>query len=152
MRRPTRPFTVDFKSRRKPVQGYLSDENGGRLIDEPAPEEVPSRDVNEDAPARAGEDTPLAAANRVFSTASHALATATSLGDLASSSFAPRRAEPPPAAPDAPTRSGRVLPSLLPVGVLGNPPVENRDGPPTGACAEASSHTYKEPSGRGTYP
>ena len=67
MRRPTRPFTVEFKSRRKPVQGFISDENGGRLIDEPAPDEVPSRDVSEDAPASAGDDTPFAAANRVFS-------------------------------------------------------------------------------------
>jgi hypothetical protein len=67
MRRPTRPFTVEFKSRRKPVQGSASDENGGRLIDEPAPDEVPSRDVSEDAPASAGDDTPFAAANRVFS-------------------------------------------------------------------------------------
>jgi hypothetical protein len=65
MRRPTRPFTVELKSRRKPVQGFISDENGGRLIDEPAPDEVPSCDVNEDVPARAGDDMQFAATTAV---------------------------------------------------------------------------------------
>ena len=65
MRRPTRPFTVEPESRRKPAQGFASDEDRGKLIDEPAPEEVPSRDVHEDAPA-SGDHTPFAAAWEVF--------------------------------------------------------------------------------------
>src|SRR5215218_8390445 len=116
MRRPTRPFTVEFKSRRKPAQGVTSDENGGRLIDEPAPDEVPSRDVSEDAPASAGDDTPFAAANRVFSKfTSSAVPTAARLSDLASSAFAPQPtepSEPSPVAPDNPPQSVRVPPSL----------------------------------------
>ena len=129
MRRPTRPFTVEFKSRRKPVQGFISDESRGRLIDEPAPDEVPSRDVSEDAPASAGDDTPFAAANRVFSKfTSSAVSTAASLGDLASSVFAPQRPEPSPAAaPDEHPRSGRILPSLVPVNSLEGAWAENRD-------------------------
>ncbi len=135
MRRPTRPFTVEFKSRRKPVQGFISDENGGRLIDEPAPEEVPSRDVSEDAPASAGDDTPFAAANRVFSKfTSSAVSTAASLSDLASSAFAPqptKPSEPSPAASDEPPQSERVPPSPVPASASEDAQPENRNEPLT---------------------
>jgi hypothetical protein len=56
MRRPTPSFTVEPESRRKSAQGFAPDED--QLIDEPAPEEVPSRDVNEDA-RRAAASTRL---------------------------------------------------------------------------------------------
>ena len=135
MRRPTRPFTVEFKSRRKPVQGFISDENGGRLIDEPAPDEVPSRDVSEDAPASAGDDTPFAAANRVFSKfTSGAVSTAASLSDLASSAFAPQPtepSEPSPAASDEPPQSERVPPSPVPASASEDAQPENRNEPLT---------------------
>jgi hypothetical protein len=115
MRRSTRPFTVESESRRKPAQGFASDEDRGRLIDEPAPEEVPSRDVNEDAPA-SGDYTP---------------STAASPGDLASSVFAPQRPKPSPAAPDEPFEGERVPPSPVPAGASDDTRPENRDEPLT---------------------
>ena len=129
MRRPTRPFTVEPESRRKLAQGSVSDENGGALIDEPAPEEVPSRDVNEDAPASGGDDTPFAA-NGVLSTiASDTPPTAVSLGE-SSSGFAPQQAEPSepsPAAPDEPLEGERVPPSPVPASASVDTRPENRD-------------------------
>ena len=149
MRRPTRPFTVEFKSRRKPVQGFISDENGGRLIDEPAPDEVPSRDVSEDAPASAGDDTPFAAANRVFSKfTSGAVSTAASLSDLASSAFAPQPtepSEPSPAASDEPPQSERVSPSPVPASASQDARPEDRDGPLTEPAPECRRTPAKTP-------
>ena len=131
MRRPTRPFTVEFKSRRKPVQGFIPDENGGRLIDEPAPEEVPSRDVSEDAPP-SGDDPPFAVSGVVSTAASHALSTAASLGDLASSVFAPQRPEPSPAAAlDEPPQGEGIVPSPVPASALEDARPENRDASQT---------------------
>jgi hypothetical protein len=106
MRRPTRPFAVEPESRRKPAQGSASDEDRDRLIDEPAPDEVPSRDVHEDAPASGGDDAPPST---------------TSLGDPASSAFAPQRTEPPEASPVPASASEGTLP-------------ENRDGPQSEAA------------------
>jgi hypothetical protein len=135
MRRPTRPFTVEFKNRRKSARGSVLDDSRGRLIDEPAPDEVPSRDVSEDAPASAGDDTPFAAANRVFSKfTSGAVSTAASLSDLASSAFAPQPtepSEPSPAASDEPPQSERVSPSPVPASASENAWPENRDDPLT---------------------
>jgi hypothetical protein len=132
MRRPTPPFTAELKGRRKPAQGSVSDENGGALIDEPAPEEGPSRDVNEDAPARGGDDTPFAT-DGVFSTmASDTPSTTASSGDPASSAFAPQRTEPSPAAaPDKSPQSERVPPSPVPASASEDTRPENRDGPQT---------------------
>lgn len=48
-RRQTRPFTVKIKSRRKPTEISIPDTRWGRLIDDPAPDELPSRDVNRGA-------------------------------------------------------------------------------------------------------
>ena len=118
MRRPTRPFTVEPESRRKPAQGSAPDENGGRLIDEPAPEEVPSRDVHEDAPASGG-DTP---------------STTASPGGLASSAFAPQPTElvePSPVGPDEPPQGEGLPPSPVPASVSEDARPENRDGPLT---------------------
>jgi hypothetical protein len=153
MRRPTRPFTVEFKSRRKPAQGSVLDDSRGRLIDEPAPDEVPSRDVSEDAPASAGDDTPFAAANRVFSKfTSGAVSTAASLSDLASSAFASQPTEPsepsPAAAPDEPPQGEGIPPSPVPAGasqdarpedrdVLSTEPAPKRRRTPTGSLAHA---------------
>jgi hypothetical protein len=114
MRRPTRPFTVEPESRRKGDRASASDE--GRLIDEPAPEDVPSRDVHEDVSASGGINTPP---------------TTVSLGD-SSSAFAPRRAEPSepsPAAPDKPPQSERIPSSPVPASVSGDTRPENRDDP-----------------------
>jgi hypothetical protein len=154
MRRPTRPFTVEFKSRRKPAQGSVLDESRGRLIDEPAPDEVPSRDVSEDASASAGDDTPFGAANGVFNTvASHALSTAASLGDLASSAFTPQPPEPSPAAaPDEGPQGEGIVPSPVPASVSEDARPENRDGPLTepapkrhGAPARSPAHAEHAP-------
>ena len=68
MRRQTRPFTVKIKSRRKPTENSIPDTRWGRLIDDPAPDELPSCDVNGELPATVGDGTPFAATNRVFST------------------------------------------------------------------------------------
>jgi hypothetical protein len=150
MRRPTRPFTVEFKSRRKPAQGSVLDESRGRLIDEPAPDEVPSRDVSEDAPASAGDDTPFAAANRVFSKfTSSAVSTAASLSDLASSAFALQRTEPfepSPAASDEPSQSERVSPSPAPASASKNAQPENRDDPLTEPAPKPRRTPAKTPS------
>jgi hypothetical protein len=154
MRRPTRPFTVEFKSRRKPAQGSVLDESRGRLIDEPAPDEVPSRDVSEDASASASDDTPVGAANGVFNTvASHALSTAASLGDLASSAFTPQPPEPSPAAaPDEGPQGEGIVPSPVPASVSEDARPENRDGPLTepapkrhGAPARSPAHAEHAP-------
>ena len=135
MRRPIRPFAVEPESMRKRDRGSASDEDRGRLIDEPAPEEVPSRDVSEDAPASAGDDTPFGAANRVFSKfTSSAVSTAASLSDLASSAFAPQPTEPSEpslAASDEPPQSERVSPSPAPASASKNAQPENRDDPLT---------------------
>jgi hypothetical protein len=145
MRRPTRPFTVEFKSRRKSARGSVLDDSRGRLIDEPAPDEVPSRDVSEDAPASAG-DTPLAAANRVFSrAASRALSTAVSPGDLASSAFAPQRPEPSPAAPDGPPQGEGIPPSLAPASASQDARPDDRDGSLTEPAPECRRTPAKTP-------
>ena len=129
MRRPTRPFTVEPESRRKPAQGFASDEDRGRLIDEPAPEEVPSRDVHEDAPA-SGDHTPFAANGVVSTVASQTPLTTVSLGDP-SSAFATQRPEPSPAALDESLEGERVPPSPVPAGASDDTRPENRDEPLT---------------------
>jgi hypothetical protein len=64
MRRQIRPFTVEIKNRRKPTENSIPGASWGRLIDEPAGDEVPSRDIHEDLCATVGDDNPFAAANR----------------------------------------------------------------------------------------
>ena len=108
MKSQARPFTVEVKSKRRPLQA--SQTNWSSVIDEPSPDDLPSRDVRDEA-----IETPFAAASRVFSVfATSAISSASTLGDLAATVFTPRPQEQPvqPAA-DA-GRTGRILPSLLP--------------------------------------
>jgi len=110
MRSQARPFTVEVKSKRRPLQA--SHTNWSTLIDEPSSDDVPSRDVREDA-----ADTPFAAASRVFGAfISSAISTPSTLGELAASVFTPKQQEQPTeqTATDE-GRTGRILPSLLPV-------------------------------------
>src|SRR3954453_20175686 len=89
MRPQTRPFTVETKSRRS-LQS--AQPNWGHLIDEPSPEELPSRDIREDISRPERDADPLSAANSVFSAlARNAISTAASLGGLAASVFTPAR-------------------------------------------------------------
>src|SRR4051812_2938378 len=120
MRPQTRPFTVENKSRRRALQS--GQPNWSHVIDEPSPEDLPSRDIREDISRSERDADPLLAANSVFSTlARNAISTAASFGGLAASVFTPvgpqdQSAETtllsPPPIQDAPAR--RVLPSLLP--------------------------------------
>ena len=117
MRPQTRPFTVESKNRRRALHSSHPNRSTG-----PSPDDLPSRDVREDAPTESYA-TPLAAANRVFSAfARNAISTAASLGELTASVFTPTLPQDPfaetapvpaPAIQERPAR--RVLPSLLPV-------------------------------------
>jgi hypothetical protein len=119
MKQQARPFTVELKSKRRPLQG--SHTNWSAVFDEPSPDDLPSRDVRVDA-----SDTPSAAATRVFSAfATGATPSASTLGDLAAAVFTPE----PPGVPAGPAtvieekgRTGRTLPSLLPPSPLDGAP------------------------------
>jgi hypothetical protein len=109
MKSQARPFTVEVKSKRRPLQA--SQTNWSSVIDEPSPDDLPSRDVRDEA-----IETPFAAASRVFSVfATSAISSASTLKDLAATVFAPRPREQPdqPGADEG--RTGRILPSLLPL-------------------------------------
>lgn len=117
MRSQARPFTVEMKSKRRPLQA--SHTNWTTLIDEPSPDDLPSRNVGQEAAAEY-DGTPLALANRAFSAfASNALSAAASL--FTPGVFAPnaddRSASDGTAVPVTveERRRGRVLPSLVPV-------------------------------------
>lgn len=109
MRPQTKPFTVETKSRRRSPEP--SHGNRSAATDEPSPDDLPSRDVREDA-----ADTPFWAASQVFSAfTSNAISTASTLGDLTTSVFTPKPPEQPAKAPAIEEgRTGRILPSLLP--------------------------------------
>ena len=128
----------------------MLEENGGRLIDEPAPEEVPSRDVHEDAPA-SGDHTPFAANGVVSTVASQTPLTTVSLRDLASSVFAPRQAEPSPAALDESLEGERVPLSPVPASASEDTRPENRDNPQT-EPAPKPRRTPAKNLARGTCP
>jgi hypothetical protein len=97
------------------------------VVDEPSPDDLPSREIREDGSVRV--DTPFAAANRVFRAfASSAMSTASTLGEIAEDVFRPGASQDPPerqsevAEPATEERrTGRILPSLLPL-----KPSENR--------------------------
>jgi len=110
MKSQARPFTVEMKSKRRPLQALDTNWSGG--MDEPSPDDLPSRDVRDDAP-----DTPFAAASRVFSAfATSALSSASTFGVLATSVFTPKPQEQSATVPAIEEgRTGRILPSLLPV-------------------------------------
>jgi hypothetical protein len=110
MKPQARPFTVEVKSKRRPLLAPQT--NSSTVIDEPSPDDLPTREVPDDGP-----DTPFAAASRVFSAfATNAISSASTLGDLASSVFTPKSQEQPAEQPASEEgRSGRILPSLLPL-------------------------------------
>src|SRR3954471_19103095 len=88
MRPQIRPFTVETKNRRRVLQS--AQPNWSHVIDEPSPEELPSRDIREDISRPEGHATPLAAANSVFSAfARNAISTAASLGGFERACSAP---------------------------------------------------------------
>ena len=120
MKPQARPFTVEVKTKRRPLQAPHT--NWSTVIDEPSPDDLPSRDVLHDGP-----DTPFAAASRVFSAfATSAISSASTLGDLASSVFTPKSQEQPAEQPAAEEgRSGRILPSLLPLTPLDTAPLQD---------------------------
>jgi hypothetical protein len=111
MKSQARPFTVEVKSKRRPLQA--SHTNWSTVIDEPAPEDVPSRDIREDA-----ADTPWAVASRVFS----AFATAGIFRAPSAAESTPR--EQPEQAATEGGRTGRILPSLLPLRSFDAAPVQ----------------------------
>ena len=103
MKSQARPFTVEVKTKRRPLQA--SQTNWSTVIDEPAPEDVPSRDIREDA-----TDTPWVVASRVFiAFAAGAIFQAPSAAEST-----PQEQPAEPTASDE-GRTGRILPSLLPV-------------------------------------
>jgi hypothetical protein len=122
MKSQARPFTVETKSTRRPLQA--SETSWSTAIDEPSPEDVPSRDVREDA-----ADTPLAAASRVFGAfISSAISTPSTLGELAASVFTPKPQEQPAEQPATDEgRTGRILPSLVPLNPFEVPSGEKDD-------------------------
>ena len=120
MKAQARPFTVEVKSKRRPLQAPQT--NWSTVIDEPSPDDLPTRDVRDDGP-----DTPFAVASRVFSAfATSAISSASTLGDLASSVFTPKSQEQPAEQPAAEEgRSGRILPSLLPLTPFDTAPLQD---------------------------
>jgi hypothetical protein len=111
MRSQTKPFTVEVKTRRKPLTQPAAALWGEmEVLDAPAPDDLPTRNVREDAPA---EGSPLEVAQRVFGAlTTDAITVPGGLGDppeapaqLASSS---------PDTNDG-NRVGRILPSLVPM-------------------------------------
>jgi hypothetical protein len=128
MKPQTRPFTVETKTRRRLTES--SHANWSAVIDEPPPDDVPSRDVRGDASSAEADPTPLAVANRMFSAlTTNAISTAASFAGAAANVFASKQQAgedlSPAAAPAADQgRTGRILPSLLPVNPFEDAPVE----------------------------
>jgi hypothetical protein len=118
MRPQARPFSVELKSRRRPLQS--SDANWS-IIDEPSPDDLPTRDIREEGSSTNADQTPLAAANRIFGAlTSNAISTAATLATTAASVFAPKQDAELDASPVTESatdqgRTGRILPSLLPI-------------------------------------
>src|SRR3954464_8055823 len=89
MKPQARPFSVELKSRRRPLQ---SSHASWSTIDEPSPDDVPTRDLREDPSTPNGDHSPLAAANRIFGAlTSQAISTAATLATTAASVFAPKQ-------------------------------------------------------------
>jgi hypothetical protein len=128
MKPQTRPFTVETKTRRRALEP--SHTKWGAVIDEPPPDDVPSRDVRGDASSAEADPTPLAVANRMFSAlTTNAISTAASCAGAAANVFASKQQagedlSPAAAPPTDQGRTGRILPSLLPVNPFDDPPVE----------------------------
>jgi hypothetical protein len=123
MKTQTRPFKVEVKSKRRPVQSSMSSVNWGMSADEGAPRGMPSRDSHKSGSARSGSGTAFDEASRVFGAfVANTVSAAASMSELASAIFAPRSVEltPTPSgeAVQAEARQGpRILPSLDPVSI-----------------------------------
>jgi len=131
MKTQTRPFTVQVKSRRKPIQNSTSILNWGLSADEGAPRDMPSRDMQNAGPARASSGTAFDEASRVFGAfMANTASAAASMTELASAVFAPRTVEPTPT-PSSETveraapQGRRILPSLDPAPKQGEVRREN---------------------------
>jgi hypothetical protein len=109
MKSHARSFVVETKSRRRQVQG--SQPNWTTAIEEPSRDDMPGRDVH--------NESPFTAATRVFSAfATSAISSASTFGGLAASVFTskPQDANEPAAVTSVQEgRTGRILPSLLPI-------------------------------------
>jgi len=122
MKTQTRPFTVQVKGRRKPIQNSTSILNWD-MSDEVAFKDIPSRDIRESGSARASSRTAFDEASRVFGAfMANTASAAASLSELASAVFAPRLREPTPApVPETEDAAGpqrrRILPSLEPASI-----------------------------------
>jgi hypothetical protein len=117
MKTQTRPFKVEVKSKRRPVQSSTSSVNWGMSADEGAPKDVPSRDSKKGGSVRASSGTAFDEASRVFGAfMANTASAAASLSELASAVFAPRLVEAPTPSPEtveaAASQGRRVLPSL----------------------------------------
>jgi hypothetical protein len=128
MKPQARPFSVELKSRRRPLQA--SHANWSTAIDEPSPDDVPSRDIRDDASATEADPTPLAAANRMFRALTNtATSAAASFAGAPAGVLAPKQeaapdVSPVPGAAGQP-RTGRILPSLLPTNPFEGAPEQN---------------------------
>jgi hypothetical protein len=137
MKTQTRPFTVQVKSRRKPIQKSTSILNWGLSADEGAPKEpkdMPSRDIQKPGPVRPSSGTPFEEASRVFGAfMANTASAAASINELASAVFAPRLLAPTPTPSpetvDAAAPQGRrILPSIDPL-PMQQPLVERESTP-----------------------
>jgi hypothetical protein len=117
MKAQTRPFKVEVKSKRRPVQSSTL-ANSGTVWDEPASKDVTRRDTQESGTARSASRTAFDEASRVFGAfMANTASAAASMSELASAVFAPRvvppTPTPPPEAVEAAAPQGRrILPSL----------------------------------------
>src|SRR5688572_8676364 len=116
MKRQSRPFTVEVKSRRRSTPSVPA-QNDLALVDQPRKPDVLDADRNS-SPAAGPMSGVFALANSMFTSAA-------SFGDLASSVFGLGRPEPEATpSPASEPRSGstdrpaRILPSLLPANPL----------------------------------
>jgi hypothetical protein len=117
MKRQSRPFTVEVKSRRRSTPSVPA-QNDLALIDQPRKPDVLDAGRQPSSPS-------VNAMSGVFALANSMFTSAASFGDLASSVFGLRRPEPEASpSPASEARSGsadrpaRILPSLLPANPL----------------------------------
>jgi hypothetical protein len=117
MKPQARPFSVELKSRRRSLQPSHA---SWSIIDEPSPDDLPTRDIRKDGSSTNGDQTALAAASRIFGAlTTQAISTAATLATTAATVFGPKQeatqVRPGAEAATDHGRSGRILPSLLPI-------------------------------------
>jgi hypothetical protein len=121
MKTQVRPFKVEVKSKRRPVQSPTSGVNWGMSTDEGAAKDMRSRDTEKADSVRASSGTAFDEASRVFGAfMANTSAAAARISELASAVFAPHLVEPTPTpSPEtveaAAPPGRRILPSLDPV-------------------------------------